>query len=520
MESAELLLRATGVTKRFPGGLALKDVDFEVSRGQIHALVGANGAGKSTLVSILVGVEQPSAGMIELDGRHWSGLTPHEAATAGIAYVPQHVPLMPSLSVAENILAGHLPTSRLGFVDWSKAFAVASSRLQQLRLSLDPRQPAEGLSVAEQTMLGIARALFSGARLVILDEPTAALARTEIDRLFSFIRRLRDDGVTFIYISHHIEEIFQLCDRVTVLRDGTVVAARSVAGLTGGELVRLMSGGSGGGRQRARPTIEAEQGTRVLPEDEAALAVEGMDAPRRFAGISFVVHRGEVVGLCGLEGSGAQDVGMVLFGLRASARGRVTVGGHPVRVRRPSDALRSGIAYVPQDRHKWGLVLQRSVRENISYCVLSSLSDRFGRVSVSRDRSLAREYVSLLRIACDNVDEPASYLSGGNQQKVVFAKLAALEPLVFIAHEPTQGVDVAAKQEIYQILLNLADAGTGVVVISSTADEVLAVADRVLVMRDGTLAAEYLPTSVSWSIDGIVAAMEGGSGGGLSTANS
>lgn len=191
-----------------------------------------------------------------------------------------------------------------------------------------------------------------------------------------------------------------------------------------------------------------------------------------------------------------------------------------MRVRRPSDAIRSGIAYVPQDRHKWGLVLQRSVRENISYCVLSSLSDRLGRVSVSRDRSLAMEYVSLLRIACDNIDEPASYLSGGNQQKVVFAKLAALKPKVFIAHEPTQGVDVSAKQEIYQILLNLAEAGTGVVVISSTADEVLAVSDRILVMRDGTLAAEYLPTSASWSVDGIVAAMEGGTGSGLPAANS
>ncbi len=520
MESAKLLLRAAGITKRFPGVLALNNVDFEVSRGEIHALVGANGAGKSTLVSILVGVEQPSAGVIEVDGRHWPGLTPHEAAASGIAYVPQHVLLMPSLSVAENILAGQLPTSHLGFVDWPKAFAVASLRLRQLRLPLDPRQPAEGLSVAEQTMLGIARALFSGARLIILDEPTAALARGDIDRLFKFIKQLRDEGVTFIYISHHIEEIFRLCDRVTVLRDGMVVAARSVAELTGDELVRLMIGGSVGGRQRAKLTTASDEGGPGRTETKAALVVDGLHAPGRFAATSFTVRSGELLGLCGLEGSGAQDVGMALFGLVPFARGRVTVGGAPVRVRRPADALRAGIAYVPQDRHKWGLVLQRSVRENISYCVLSSLTDRIGRVSASRERSLAGEYVKLLQIACDNIDEPISHLSGGNQQKVVFAKLAALRPVVFIAHEPTQGVDVAAKQEIYQILLNLADSGAGVVVISSTADEVLAVADRVLVMRSGAVAASILPSSVSWSVDGIVALMEGGSGGVVSTADS
>lgn len=497
--SQNVILNMRGISKAFPGVQALENVDLVVYEGEIHGVVGKNGAGKSTLMAILMGIHQMDSGFLEIGGQKFTSMSPHEALEAGIAYVPQQVRMMDSLTVAENILAGNLPVNRLGLVDWKAAFRDAQERLQRLGLQLDVRERVEGLGVVEQTMLAIAKALFSKAKLIILDEPTAALSRVDIDRLFGFIRSLKKMGVAFVYISHHLEEVFEICDRVTVLRNGQLIGTYSVRDLDTPKLIRLMVG------------EEIRDYERISTrQNEEVLIVRGLTRRGHYEDVNLVVHKGEVVGLSGLAGSGAAALGRALFGLERRGIGEVWVNGKPFTARSPRQALDQGLAYLPQDRYRFGLVGSRPVRENVTYTILAQLLNRIRMISFLKERELVQRYIDDLGVVCSSTEQPVNLLSGGNQQKVVFAKLAATRPSVLILHEPTQGIDVRAKLDIYRIVDELAAQGIAILIVSSEVRELLGVCDRILVMYNGRITAEFKSGEPITTPENILLTIEGG----------
>lgn len=493
------LLRMTHVSLAFPGVQALADVNFEVRRAEVHGLVGKNGAGKSTLMNVLMGLREPDSGDLEMDGVHLKGLTPNMMLEAGIAYVPQHVKLLKSLTVAENILVGKLPKNRFGLIDWKAVYKDAQIRLEQFGLQLDVHQRVEGLSVVEQTILAIAKALFSNAKLIILDEPTAALNRREINLLFNFIHALKAQGVAFVYISHHLEEVFEICDRVTVMRDGCVVGTQQVASITTTELIQLMVG---------EVVRDYHRESAVLPE--VAVQIENLSRRGQYENINLSLKRGEIVGLCGLQGSGVEQLGKALFGLERRGVGSITVNGKPFTATDPGAAFQQGVAYLPQDRHRYGLIGIRSVRENITYAVLDELSGRFGVVPVETERMVSADYIARLGIVTPDQERRTQLLSGGNQQKVVFAKLAATKPTLLILHEPTQGVDVRAKVDIFRIIDDLSKEGVTILIISSEIRELISISDRIFVMYEGKITHEFSRDDVRTTPESILLAIEGG----------
>ncbi len=495
------VLQMRGIGKVFPGVQALTDVDLTVMAGEIHGLVGKNGAGKSTLMAVLMGIQPVDTGTITIGGTTFSSMNPREAIGAGVAYVPQRINMMTPLTVAENVLAGMMPTNKVGFVAWGQVYAEADRRLKQLGLELDVRARVEGLSVAEQTMLAIAKALFSNAKLIVLDEPTAALPRPEVDRLFGFVRSLKTRGVAFIYISHHLEEVFEICDRVTVLRNGRLVETRPVAGLDTQMLIRLMVG-------EDVQEFKREQATAVHAEE--VMTVRGLVRRGHYEDISFTLHRGEVIGLAGLEGSGASSLAKGLFGLQRLGHGEVMVKGQPFTATAPDAAFAQGVAYLPQDRYLYGIVGARPVRENVTYPILRRLAGGLGLVRRGEEQALVRGYVDQLGIVTPSQEQSVSLLSGGNQQKVVFAKLATTKPDVLILHEPTQGVDVHAKVDIYRIISEVAEQGAGVLIISSEVRELLGVCDSVLVMYRGRITQCFGRGAPETTPENILLAIEGG----------
>lgn len=498
--TARPFLRMTGISKSYPGVQALIDADFEVREGEIHGLVGKNGAGKSTLMGVLMGIREPDSGEIEVNGQHIRHITPEAMLEAGIAYVPQHIKLLSTLSVAENILVGNLPKTPLGFVSWSKAYADSQRRLDQLGLKLNVRQRVEGLSVAEQTMLVIAKALFtSNARLIILDEPTAALSRKEIVQLFGFIKSLQVRGVAFIYISHHLEEVFEICDRVTIMRDGRVVDTREVADITIPELIQMMVG---------EVVKEYERPSSIA--DEEVFRITNLSRRGAYEKVNLSLKRGEVVGLSGLDGSGASNLAKALFGLERLGIGEVTVGGRKLTAHTPKEAFAQGIAYLPQDRHRYGLVGLRPVRENITYSVLDDLANFLGIIPRPKEREMSSTYIDQLGIVTPSMEQKTQLLSGGNQQKVVFARLAATRPTVLILHEPTQGVDVRAKVDIFDIISDLSRQGVAILIISSEVRELIGLCDRILVMYEGRLTHEFSRSQGDMNPEDILLAIEGG----------
>jgi len=500
-EAKKILLEMKAIHKAFPGVQALSDVDFTVWEGEIHGLVGKNGAGKSTLMAILMGLQGVDSGTITIDGTRFSEMTPSEALAAGVAYVPQRINMMSALTVAENILAGDLPVNRMGFVNWREVYREAEERLDKLGLKLDVRQKVEGLGVAEQAMLAIAKALFSNAKLIILDEPTAALPRPEIDRLFGFVRSLKDRGVAFIYISHHLEEVFEICDRVTVLRNGYLVETREVKELDTAGLIRLMVG---------EDVKEFERERAPLAQEEPVMVVKGLTRRGHYEGIDFTVCRGEVVALSGLEGSGASALGKGLYGLERRGQGQVLVNGEVLTARSPEEALKQGVAYLPQDRYLYGLVGARPVRENITYPILGRLVRALGLIQAERERAIVERYIRELGIITPSPEQAVNLLSGGNQQKVVFAKLAATQPAVLVLHEPTQGIDVHAKLDIYRIVSELSAQGVAILIVSSEVRELLGVCDRILVMYNGTITREFRVGEPEANPAEILLAIEGG----------
>jgi ribose transport system ATP-binding protein len=498
------ILRMQGVHKSFPGVQALRGVDLDVYPGEIHGLVGKNGAGKSTLVRVLMGLHEPDAGTLELDGHRFAHITANEALRAGVTYVPQHVSMMDSLTVAENMLAGRLPKGFLGLVDWKATYAEAEMRLKKLGLRLDVHKPVEGLTVAEQTMLAIAKALFSNAKLIILDEPTASLPRSDINRLFEFVRALEKKGVAFIYISHHLEEVFEICDRVTIMRDGALVGTYQVAELDMHELVNLIT------------SEEIEEYTRktTCQRGRRVLEIAGLTRRAHYEDIHLTVDRGEVVGLTGLQGCGAEALAMGLFGLESCGIGSVCVNGKPYAARGPNEALELGLALLPEDRPRYGIVGPRPVRENISYTVINQLLTLIGIVRLRDERLLVNGYIRGLGIVTPGEEQPVRLLSGGNQQKVVFAKLAAAKPTLLILHEPTFGIDVRAKLDIFRIIHELATEGVGVLIVSSEVRELIGLSDRIVVMYGGRITSEFNRGDVATTPENILRAIEGGNGNG------
>jgi ABC-type sugar transport system ATPase subunit len=493
------ILKMEGMCQTFPGVQALKDVDMELYEGEILGLVGKNGAGKSTLVRILMGLQVPDAGRITIDGKSHERMASSAALRAGVAYVPQVVNMMDSLSVAENILAGDMPVNKFGFVDWKEVYLEADKRLKKLGLHLDVRKPAEGLKVAEKTMLAIAKALFGNTRLIILDECTAPLPYSDIELLFSFIKSLEGQGVAFIYISHHLEEVFEICHRVTVLRDGLLAGTYQVTDLDMDKLAHLIAGEDVKDYERA-----ASPG-----KDKPVLRIEGLTRRGSYEGIDLTLREGEIVGLSGLQGCGAEDLAAGLFGMERRGVGKVTIHGRPFTAQSPKEAFRQGLALLPQDRNKYGTVGMRPVRENVTYPILDRIRNFLGLIRREEEKSLVDEYINSLGIKTSGQEEIVKQLSGGNQQKVVFAKLAAANPSVLVLHEPTAGVDIRAKQDIFKIVDDLASRGSAILVISSEAREQVGICDRVIVMYRGRMVKEFHKGDPDLTPENIVHAIEG-----------
>jgi rhamnose transport system ATP-binding protein len=470
-------LQARSITKSYAGIQALKGVSFDLHAGEVHALVGENGAGKSTLIKIITGAERRDSGELVVNGRAVPHMDPALARQLGIAVIYQQPALFPHLTVAENIAWTLEAPAIWRRVGWRARRARAAELLARVGSTLDPERLVETLSMPEQQLVEIARAIGADARIVVMDEPTASLTEREAGRLFGVIARLRDHGVAVIYISHRLEEIFTVSDRITVLRDGETVATRGVSQVDRGELIRLMVGRE---ISSVFPKHAVEPGAPVLQ-------VRGLT--NRAAGIHDVtleVRRGEILGLAGLVGSGRTQLAETIFGLTPADAGDILVNGAPVHIGSPAEAIRAGLAYVPEDRRQHGVVLEMSVAANASLASLGTVSTR-GLIDRTRERTRAREYVDRLRIRTASVLAEVGTLSGGNQQKVALARWLATRPSVIMLDEPTQGVDVGSKAEIHGLMQSLADEGAAILMISSELPEILGMSDRIAVMHGGTI---------------------------------
>jgi len=479
------ILQAVDVDKTFPGVHAVDHVSLAIEAGEIHAIVGENGAGKSTLMQILAGVYRPDSGQLLLEGQPVTFATRHDAEMRGIGIVFQELSLAPNLSVAENIFAGRQPINGLGLVRRSVMRREAQRLLDLFGLGLDARMPAHELSLGNRQIVEIAKALSLDARVLILDEPTSSLSRHESRTLFTILRGLRDRGIAVIYISHHLEEVFALTDRVTVLRDGKWVATVPTAETDEETIVSLMVG-------RALQAVEQRvAATRGMDERAApALAVRGLSRASEFTDISFTVRRGEIVGMAGLVGAGRTEVAQAICGLTRLDRGEIVLEGRQAHIRRPSDAIAHGLAYLSEDRKELGLFLRMTLTQNVAAPNLDRLG-RLGFVDDRRARAMSRDYMGRLRIRTPSPDAAVGTLSGGNQQKVLLSAWLATRPRVLIVDEPTRGIDVGAKAEIHTLLGSLADTGVAILMISSDLPEILTLSDRVLVLSRGRLAGEY-----------------------------
>ncbi|MCE2472078.1 MAG: sugar ABC transporter ATP-binding protein [Anaerolineae bacterium] len=481
----DALLELRGIDKHFPGVHALKDAQFDVRRGEVHALIGENGAGKSTMIKIVSGVYQPDTGEILLDGRRVAFNNPREAHAAGIATIYQELGLYPELSVAENIFMGHAPTmKRFGFqaIDWEEMERQAAALLAELNIdNLDVSEKVGTLNVGNRQRVEIAKALSLDAQILIMDEPTAALSESDVEQLFSIVRLLRERGVSIIYISHRLNEVFELADRVTVLRDGEYIGTQDVRATNEAELISMMVG----------RTIENLFPKQTAKIGDVVLEVRNLNRPPLTRDISFSVRAGEIVGFAGLVGSGRSETAQVVFGVLPAESGEILLEGRPVKISRPSEAVDHGIGYVPEDRGHQGLIREMTIRENNSMAVLELVSKNTF-ISRAKERALANHSIRQLSIRATGPDQITNKLSGGNQQKVVVSKWLASSPKVLIMDEPTRGVDVGAKAEIHRLMSQLAaEQGLAILMISSELPEILGMSDRILVMREGRLVGEF-----------------------------
>ncbi len=473
------LLEVRGVTKSFGAVAAVAGVSFPLYAGEAHALVGENGAGKSTIVKMLAGVHRPDTGTMLLDGEEVAFGSPADAKAAGIAVIYQEPTLFPDLSVAENIVMGRHPRHRLGMIDRAAIRAEAERLFARLGVRIDPARPARGLSIADQQIVEIAKALSADARVLIMDEPTAALSLVEVERLFSVARTLRDEGAAIMFISHRFEEITELCQRVTIMRDGGLVSTDPVPEVTVDEMVRRMVGRD---LEALFPKQDVEPGAVVLE-------VEGLSREGVFRDVSFSVRAGEIVAFAGLVGSGRSEVVQAVFGVDKRDGGVVRLSGRKLKAGSPRAAMAAGMALVPEDRRQQGLVMDLSIERNVTLPRSRALS-KLGLLFGGSERRDAVNWTRRLRTKYARLGDPVGTLSGGNQQKVVLAKWLATAPRVLIVDEPTRGIDVSTKAEVHRLMSALAAEGVAVVMVSSELPEVLGMADRVLVMREGRIVAE------------------------------
>jgi rhamnose transport system ATP-binding protein len=468
------VLEMRGISKRFDATQALDHVSLTLYPGQVHALLGENGAGKSTLIKIMTGIYQPDRGDILLDGRPIQVNNSAQAQLYGIAAIYQEPMIFPDLNVAENIFIGH-QQERGAFVNWRRMYREAEDILASLGVHLDVRSQARGLTLAAQQTVEIAKTLSLKTRVLIMDEPTASLSVHEVTQLFELTRTLRDQGVAVLFISHRLEEIFEIADHVTILRDGALISSAPATEVTTESAIRDMVG-----REMESFFVKDES-----KRDDLLLSVRGLTRYGVFSDISFDIHHGEVLGFAGLVGSGRTDVALALFGVAPADEGEITYDGQRVVIHSPDYATSLGIAYVPEDRREFGLVMPMSIAANISLPMLKRYLNWLGIVDRGKENQTAEEYRERFSIRTHSVQLPTSKLSGGNQQKVVLSKWLNTEPRLLIMDEPTRGIDVGAKAEVHHIINQLAGQGLGILLISSDLPEVLAMSDRVLVMREG-----------------------------------
>ena len=470
-------LHATNITKAYAGVQALASASLELRAGEVHALVGENGAGKSTLIKILTGAVVPDGGEITLNGALVPRLTPRLAKSLGIAAIYQQPALFAELTVAENIALGIEVTGRWGRVNWRERHRRAADLLARVGARIDPETTAGELGIAQQQLVEIARALGAEARVLILDEPTASLSKDDADNLFRVVRELRADGVGMIYISHRLEELPLIADRVTVLRDGNTIATRAMAEVNREQLIQMMVGRA---LSSVFPKRTVPLGDTVLELTQVGCAASGV------SGVSLSVRAGEIVGLSGLVGAGRSELARIIFGLTPADQGEIRMHRRVVRIASPADAIAAGIAYVPEDRRRQGVVLEMSVSENVTLAALKHLS-RFGAVDRRREWAVATDYTRRLGVKTPSIRSLVSTLSGGNQQKVALSRWLVTKPALLILDEPTQGIDVGAKAEIHELMTELAEQGTAILMISSELPEILGMSDRIAVMHGGTL---------------------------------
>lgn len=477
---SEFVLEMRKIVKRYPGVVAVHNAQFDLRPGEVHCLVGENGAGKSTLMKILSGAVPLDSGEILLSGEPVTIHSPHHAQELGVSMIYQEFNLSPYLSVAENIFLGREP--RLGrspFINWSKMYREARAILGRIRVHLDVRKPVNECSVAQQQMVEIAKALSFNSKIIVMDEPSATLTEHELKALFALIRDLKHQGIGMVYISHRLEEIFEIGDRVTVMRDGEYIATKPVSEVTREDLIRMMVGRE----------LTHEFPKEIFERGKERLRVEGLTRNGVFRDVNFSLHEGEIVGLTGLVGAGRTEVARAVFGADPIDGGRIFLDGRPITVRSPQDAIRQGIGLLTEDRKNQGLILGMTVRENTTLANLRSLVNLLF-VSRARERAVTDRYVRELQIKTPSIEQNAQNLSGGNQQKVVLAKWLFTESKVLIFDEPTRGIDVGAKVEIYKLMNELVRKGVCILMISSELPEVLGMCDRILVMHEGRVAGE------------------------------
>ena len=468
-----------GISKRFAGVHALEQVSFSVERGVCHALMGENGAGKSTLGKILAGVHTADAGEIRVGDARVAPSDPHQARQLGLAMVHQELAFCPNLSIAENLCLGALP-SRTGLLARAEMRSRARAMLSEIGAAFDVDRPLGELTTGQEQMVQIAAAVGTGARVIVFDEPTSSLSVAESEQLFRLLDHLKQRGITVLYVSHRMEEVFRLCDTVTVLRDGRHVATQRVGDTTPERLVHQMIG-------RDVTAHEPVHATRPLGAER--LRVENLSSPRKFSDVGFTLRAGEILGLAGLVGAGRSEVAHAVFGLDAAATGSLCVDGQPFPLGDVQAALRAGMGFLPEDRKRLGLILSLNCRENSALAALGRLATA-GFVNRREERSLAQRFVDRLRVKTPSLETPVSSLSGGNQQKIALAKWLARECPILIVDEPTRGVDVGAKAEIHKLLDELASQGTAILLISSELPEIMALSRRILVLREGRVTGE------------------------------
>lgn len=478
--AAEPILTLRGISKEFPGVKALSDVRLDLYPGTVTALVGENGAGKSTIVKILTGIYQPDEGEIRIDGEPVTFASAHAASAAGVTAIHQETVLFDELSVAENIFIGHAPRGRFGLIDAGQMHRDASELLRRIGAKIDPAVRLKDLGIANKHLVAIARALSIDARVVIMDEPTAALSFKEITELYRLIEKLKADGKAILFISHKFDEVFQIADRYTVFRDGQMAGEGLIAEAKEDELVRMMVG----------RTIEQIFPKRQVELGAEAISVSGYSHATEFEDIGFTVRKGEILGFYGLVGSGRSEIMQALFGMTRPSRGEVRIGGRPALIREPADAIRQGIVYVPEDRGKLGAVIGLPIFQNVTLPSLGKTS-RNGFLQLAEEFRVAREYASRLDLRAAALDQDIGTLSGGNQQKVVIAKWLATKPRVIILDEPTKGIDIGSKAAVHEFMGELAANGLAVIMVSSELPEILGMSDRAIVMREGRIAGTF-----------------------------